>query len=1298
MQPGDVISDRFEMTRLVGSGAMGVVFRARDHLTGQDVAVKVLRDEDHRDDARFEREAQVLADLDHPHIVRYVAHGNTPPDEAYLVMEWIEGEDLGRRLGRGRLAVDATLALGARVASALREAHAHGVIHRDVKPTNLFLPGSEVARVKVLDFGIARLSSMPRATQAGTVLGTPGYLPPEQARGEDVLDPRADMFSLGCVLFECVTGTPAFAGQHLPAILAKILFEPAPRARALFPEVPEAFDALLARMLSKDPADRPTSAEAAAALASLDELASAAAIDRASTMGTLPPSAPLSLTSDEQRVLSVVMIGAWEAPPPGGAASVPRPDPAGVLETLRRVAEAHGAHLERMADGSMAAIPREALPPLDEAAQAARLALALHAAVPDRAIVVATGRSGGIFKRTIGDAINRAVHLLAAGAGAPAGPRSVLVDDVSARLLEKRFELRTEHGGYAVLGERDQAAMERTLLGRAVPYVGRKAELGMLSTLFSECVAESVTHAALVTAPSGFGKSRLAQEFLRMARREAPTVAVWSAQGDALRSGAPFGLLGQALRGAAGIEGGEPPEVSRERLRARVAERVPAALRARVTEFLGEIAGVPFPDDGSPALWEARADPRLMREQMLRAFADLLRAECAARPVVLVLDDLQWSDAPSVRCVGSALANLKDLPFFVLGLGRPEVSQVFPKLWEEQAACNLRLKELTRKAGAELVVRALGAQATPALVDRLVTQADGHALYLEELIRAVAEGHEDTSSETVLALVEARLSQLPTEARRVLRAASVFGGVAWGGGVASLIGDASRDEVTRHLEVLVKHEVLARRPESRFTGQVEYVFCHTLLHEGAYAMLTEADRALGHRLAGKWLEAHGEGDPVVLAEHYGRGGAAEHAESAYARAAEQAYQAGDADAAIQHARRGLTFEVPREQRAALLGVICEACMWRFDWAAAGSIIEEAWSLVHPGSVPWAHVATARFWLAVARGEFDAVPEELAVIRGTAVAPEAVSHVALSLGVGVYVLDMLGRFDDAGAALAGLSALADPVAATDWIARGWRDMAGAHFAAVARDDPWRGLGLARASAASFQDAGDRRGLPIALLVAGICLGLLGAFEEAERTLRGAVVDWALGDFALVRDYSLAHTLLFRGALDAGEEAARRLVARSRELGIPRHEGRGHWVLAEVFLRAGDLAGADREVGLALDQMSQALVHRLLVQVLLVSIRLAQGRPEDALLAAGEARRASDARGIYGVVSRLALAEALDAAGDHDLARATLAEAHAGLAAAAEKIEAPVLRRSFLERVPEHARITQLTLAWRAPGTG
>ncbi|APR79097.1 Adenylate cyclase [Minicystis rosea] len=1280
MQPGDIISDRFEIDRLVGSGAMGVVFRARDHATGDLVAVKVLRDA-HEQASRFEREAEVLAALHHEHVVRYIAHGATSMDEPYLVMEWIEGEDLGRRLARGRLRMEAWVALGARVAAALAEAHAHGVIHRDVKPTNLVLANGEVARVKVVDFGIARRSGWTRATQTGAVLGTPGYMPPEQARGEDVRDPRADMFSLGCVLFECATSAPVFAGQHLPAILAKILFEPAPRARSLSPEVPEVLDELIARMLSKNPSERPTSMEVASSLASLERVAAA----ELGPVSVRPLSSAPALTADEQRVLSVVIVG---APPVSDLDAAQASEASAAdLAALRRVTLARGARLEPMADGSMAAILNEALPPLDEASQAARLARDLHAVAPDRPVVMATGRGGGLFKRTVGDAINRAVRLLDAVTRAGALPDAPLVDTISARLLDKRFEVRSSPPGYAIIGEHDAGAMTRTFLGRESPYVGRKAELGMLTTLWTECIEESVAHAALVTAPSGYGKSRLVLELLRGMRKDVPTAAVWAARGDALRAGAPFGLLAEALRGAAQIRRGDPLEVSRDRLRAYVRERVAAADRTRVTEFLGELTSVHFPDDTSTALFEARNDVRLMHEQIVRAWADLLRAECAARAVVLVLDDLQWGDAPSIRCVGRALAMLKNAPFFVVGLARPEVSHAFPKLWEQEGVVNLRLKELTRKAGAELVERALGERATPDLVERLVTQAGGHALYLEEMVRAVAEGRDDTAPEAVLALVGTRISQLPPEARRVLRAASIFGDVCWSGGVAALVADIGEEAALFHLDALVRHEMLVRRPESRFTGEIEYAFRHAMLREGASAMLTDTDRVLGHRLAGEWLEQHGESDPLVLAEHFARAEEHERAGTWFARTAEHAYHAGDADAAIRHARRGLALDLSTEQRGALLGVLCEAHAWRFEWDAAASIIDEALRLTRPGSTPWLHAATARLWLSANKGEFETLLAHIARIQEAALDPEATSVVALSLGISVFMLDLLGRFDLAEATLTHFGAVVTPVAAGSCVARGWLELARAHFTSLRDNDPWRGLSLSRAAFTSFQDDRYERGQPIALLCSGTCLWQLGAFEEAERTLRSAIVDWDLADFGLLRDYQLARALLDRGELDAAQGETRALLARAIELHNTRFEGRGHCLLALISLRSGDVVAAERESQLALDLTPSAVLFRGEVELTFASIQLAAGRAPSALRLIEDVLAACEAQGVSRLHARLAHAEALEAVGEHERARVELTATHAQLLADAEKISAPALKKSFLERVPEHARIVQ-----------
>ena len=189
MRPGHVIAGRFEVERFAGAGAMGLVYRARDAQTGDPVALKILA---HGGTERFVREARVLAELRHPHIVRYVAHGATETDEPYLAMEWLEGEDLARRLRRGALGLREAVAMMGFVCFALAEAHSRGVVHRDLKPSNLFLVGGDATQVKVLDFGAARFdrTATSSATASGIVLGTPGYMAPEQVRDERPVDRR----------------------------------------------------------------------------------------------------------------------------------------------------------------------------------------------------------------------------------------------------------------------------------------------------------------------------------------------------------------------------------------------------------------------------------------------------------------------------------------------------------------------------------------------------------------------------------------------------------------------------------------------------------------------------------------------------------------------------------------------------------------------------------------------------------------------------------------------------------------------------------------------------------------------------------------------------------------------------------------------------------------------------------------------------------------------------------------------------------------------------------------------------
>src|SRR5262245_16495846 len=305
MMPREQLDDRFELEQPIGSGGMGTVFRARDSFSGETVAVKILADGQGHLAERFAREVKVLAELSHPGIVRYIAHGVTSAGKLFLAMEWVDGEILKTRLERGPLPLSEAVTLATRVAEALGAAHARGIVHRDLKPSNLMLPGGRVDLVKVLDFGIAQREGRTQLTQTGTMLGTAGYMAPEQARTGEPVDTRADVFALGCVLIQCLTGVPPFDGDTTAAILAKILFGVAPRVSELWPQVPKDLDALVAQTLAPEPALRPSNgANLAAALAALGPLAHTAVMaprERAASSRATP--------TGERRLLAVVMMG-----------------------------------------------------------------------------------------------------------------------------------------------------------------------------------------------------------------------------------------------------------------------------------------------------------------------------------------------------------------------------------------------------------------------------------------------------------------------------------------------------------------------------------------------------------------------------------------------------------------------------------------------------------------------------------------------------------------------------------------------------------------------------------------------------------------------------------------------------------------------------------------------------------------------------------------------------------------------------------------------------------------------------
>jgi serine/threonine protein kinase len=254
---GERFAQRYEIVTAIGRGGMGTVYRARDLELEEDVAIKTLRPEFVADAnllLRFKDEIRLARRLTDPNIVRTHDFGEWS-GVCFLTMEYVEGMTVRELLDtRGRLGVSATLAIATQLAHSLAVAHEHGVIHRDIKPQNLLLDAEGV--LKVMDFGVARLAERSTSiTEAGLVVGTPAYMPPEQLMAEQV-DARSDLYAAGVVLYECLTGQPPFQASSVMSLVAKLLTEEPRPPDVVNPEIPPAFSALVLRLLAKKPEDR----------------------------------------------------------------------------------------------------------------------------------------------------------------------------------------------------------------------------------------------------------------------------------------------------------------------------------------------------------------------------------------------------------------------------------------------------------------------------------------------------------------------------------------------------------------------------------------------------------------------------------------------------------------------------------------------------------------------------------------------------------------------------------------------------------------------------------------------------------------------------------------------------------------------------------------------------------------------------------------------------------------------------------------------------------------------------------
>lgn len=1316
MQTGEIVAGRFAIVGLAQKGGMSEVYRAKDLQTNETVAVKILLESLPQEADRFLLEAKALSALQHPHIVRYIAHGVLPDDRAFLALEWLEGEDLSDRLSRQLLSLKESLTLCEGVAEALAFAHSQGITHRDIKPPNIFLPKGFLREAKLLDFGIARLKDSVQLTQTGAIIGTPGYMAPEQAsQGAVQVGPAADIFSLGCVLFECITGQMAFSGDTVMAILAKILFAEPPLIRALCPEVSEEVASLVHSMLQKDPLARPK--DGAALVSLLRNL-------RAPNPQPQPiePELPSAITASEQRLFCAIVTRPLpEAAGPVSEEAQTSIQSAPDVNALREIVARYGARFEALSDGTLIIALFGAGVASDQALKTARCALALQPFLPGAPMALAMGFSE-VGRLTISEVIDRSTRLLAPSLQPSKEPKSltprlarapIYLDETIASLLDNRFEISQREGSFVLVSVEERNEQRRTLLGRPSPLIGRERELSSLQAAIEDAMQSGSPRASIITASAGGGKSRLCYELLQRLRGQ--DIEIWLARGDPLRASAPFGLLSQIIRKAASLQEGEPPSVKQKKLSSHVlrvmsSKRPPASpgpsslLRFASTPqpqtneaqktaiFLGEICGVSFPEQ-SPELRAARQDPKVMGDQMRRAFLDWLSAQCQVRPVLFVLDDVQWGDLPTLNFFDAALGALREAPFFVLALGRPEMHELFPGLWQRREVESTHLSALSRRSSEQLAKNLLG-ESTEGL-DRIVTQAEGNPFYLEELCRAAVQGSLKELPKSILAMASARLEALPKDARRVLRACSIFGQSFWPGGVARLLGESSASSLSRSLESLCREDVILRQGEGRFVGEEEFSFRQPLLREAAYSTLTEEDKKVGHTLAASWLVAAGESNALTLAEHFERGQEPKRALEFYARAAAQALDANDLEAVLQHSQKALSFGPSDEQRGDLRLLQSEAYVWKSDHTTAEALALEAMSALPTFSSRWYEAASRILTISTHLGHYDQLVSLIETLQQTPREEARAAYVADTSRLIPY-LGFAGMYDLAGLFIEKLTAAAAPLQEEDPLVRAWLFLGKGFQSSLLLGDPWGFYQANQEAARSFLQVGDHRNALIAILNIGVGAKALGRYDEAAHYLRQTITESEQLGLELVTASARHYLILVLGLQGAhGEELDREkqiveaFVGKNNDplAGTSRHS------LAALYFLLGDLERAEREARASAEVLWVAPPGRAHVVALLSEIVRAQGKKEEALSLAQEATESLFTLGAIGegeAQVMLSYIEALFALQKTKEAQKMLSRAKDRLMVRANKITDPEYRESFLKNVSENKRLLGLQI--------
>ena len=935
----------YQILDRIGSGGMGEVYRARDAKLHRDVAVKVLptsvaKNREYR--ARFEREALAVAALSHPNILSIFDFG-IQGGISYAVTELLEGETLRARLAAGRIPQGQALSYALQIARGISAAHEKGVVHRDLKPDNLFILAD--GHVKILDFGLAKRSGATgeegRApaldlTEPGTIMGTAGYMSPEQVRGYTV-DHRADIFAFGTILYELLTGRKAFRKDTPADTMAAILSQEPEDVSASGRSIAPALSRIVRRCLQKSPQQRfQTAREIVGALeqASFPEADSfveaplpTAGDGSGSSIairGTPTPSSRRRAPEAERRQVTVLICGCGLFKSESYLERLDAEDQARVLRGFQQACD----RAARRFDGTLVKCDERGLLlcfgyPVafeDGARRAAHTAIALLQELEPLAEqlrsrdglelgpwvglhtgpAVVGGEAGAVS--LVGEARNVAVRLAEV---AVAG--QILCSQATHRLIRGRFDC-AGSGAHRIRGLaqpieifRVQAVgevrnpIEALAAAGLTPLTGRDLEINLLKDRWERAQSGSGQILLLIGEP-GLGKSRLVhamKQFVRDQPGTIPTSDPAMSVGSSAVADPPIvewrcsrRLQNTGLYPATEFFErflGFAPEDSAASRFERLAQHLRDydLARSELVPLFASLLSLPtddrFPPLGLPPVRE--------REETFRALVEWLRAYSGRRPVLFAVEDLHWADASTLEFLQQFFVEGSHDRILTVLTFRPEFQPAWPTAAHQTS---LALTCLNERQVAELMGKKTGNAVSEALADQIYRRTGGVPLFVEEYTRMLQEsGIFDPAGadspvaaalprgipSTLQDLVMARLDRMEGD-REIAQIAAALGRE-FGYELLDAVAAVDESFLQDELAKLVQAEILY--PKGR-TPRCRYVFKHALLEEALYDSLVKEKRQDFHRRIAEVLEAGGiqsvETPPELIAHHFTEAGLA----------------------------------------------------------------------------------------------------------------------------------------------------------------------------------------------------------------------------------------------------------------------------------------------------------------------------------------------------------------------------------------------------------------------------------------